>query len=60
MTYRKGNKRKQAWMKSYSEKLIAIKPELSGRIDWDTAHFLFFSGKTVDQAVEIASKHASN
>ena len=30
MTYRKGNKKKQTWMKAYSDKLTAMYPELAG------------------------------
>ena len=55
-TYGKGNKRKQAWMRRYSEKMVALKPELAGKIDWDTAHYLFFNGKTVSEAVAIAKE----
>jgi len=43
--------KKANWMKQYSQLIVKAKPEMAGKIDWNTATFLFNSGLTVEQAV---------
>jgi len=47
--------RRMEWMRAFEETLTAIDPHTSGRIDWDTATFLFNSGA---RAIEAAHRYA--
>lgn len=48
-------KQKAAWMKKYQEELSKRKDHKAGKVDWDTATFLFNSGKTPEEAAQ--NKH---
>ena len=42
---------KQAdWLARFSDAVVTLEPRHAGRIDWDTAKHLFFSGMTVSEA----------
>ena len=42
---------KQAdWLARFSDAVVTLEPRHAGRIDWDTAKHLFFSGMTVSDA----------
>lgn len=42
---------KQAdWLARFSDAVVTLEPRHAGRIDWDTAKHLFFSGMTVPEA----------
>jgi hypothetical protein len=48
---RRDIERRQAWMRTYSDTLTAELPAAAaGRIDWDTAVFLYNSGKDAEDA----------
>ncbi len=40
------------WLLDYERLMVFRKPELAGKIDWDTAEFLFNQGILPDQACE--------
>lgn len=40
-----------AWMAEVEAEVVSLNPALAGRLDWDTATFLFNEGRTVAQAV---------
>lgn len=43
--YRETKAQRQAnWLAEFSDAVLAVNPSLSGRIDWDTATHLMFSG----------------
>ena len=44
--------KKQKWMAEFSDKLIALKPEMAGKIDWDTASYLYNQGANPEEAVK--------
>lgn len=42
---------KQAdWLARFSDAVVTLEPRHAGRIDWDTAKHLFFSGMSVSEA----------
>ena len=42
---------KQAdWLAQFSDAVVTLEPRHAGRIDWDAAKHLFFSGMTVSDA----------
>ena len=44
---------KQAdWLARFSDAVVTLEPRHAGRIDWDTAKHLFFSGMTVSDAAD--------
>lgn len=47
------------WMAEYERLVVAAKPELTGRIDWDTATYLYLSGVSVTAAAQRAIGRAS-
>jgi hypothetical protein len=44
------------WMAEYEKELVRLKPELRGKVDWDTAAYFFLSGVPPKEA---AQKHAT-
>jgi hypothetical protein len=42
--------RRQEWMAEFERIVIAAKPELAGRLDWNTAIFFFNSNLTAEDA----------
>lgn len=47
--------RRAEWMRAFEETLTDIAPHTRGKIDWDTATFLFNSGA---KAIEAAHRYA--
>ena len=45
--------RRAAWMAEVEAQVVSLNPALAGRLDWDTATYLFNEGRTVAQAVEF-------
>ena len=46
------------WMLEFSNEVIRLQPKHSGRIDWNTAQYLFNTGaKAIDAAVQYAANH---
>jgi hypothetical protein len=43
--------RQAQWMGEFADKLVTLYPQISGRIEWDTAKYYYLYGKTVDDAV---------
>lgn len=39
-----------AWMAEFQRRVVAAKPELAGRIDWNAATYYYNGGYTVDVA----------
>lgn len=50
----KSEDKKAKWMKEYERLVIAARPELAGKIDWNTATFLFNQGLSVQDAASKA------
>jgi len=48
---------RERWMFDFSIKAIQAGLYPAGKIDWDTATFLFLSGITTDQAIERLLSH---
>ena len=42
--------RKPAWMASFENHVLALAPEMAGRLDWNTATFFFNSDVTPEDA----------
>jgi len=38
-------------MGEFADKLVTLYPQISGRIEWDTAKYYYLYGKSVDDAV---------
>ncbi len=38
------------WLARFSDAVVTLEPRHAGRIDWDTAKHLFFSGMSVSEA----------
>ena len=38
------------WLARFSDAVVTLEPRHVGRIDWDTAKHLFFSGMSVSEA----------
>lgn len=36
--------RRAAWMAAFSDAVVTLRPDLAGRIDWDSAAFYFSQG----------------
>lgn len=46
------------WMAEYERELVKLKPELRGKVDWDTATFFFVKGYDPKRAAqEYAENH---
>jgi hypothetical protein len=45
--------RREQWMARYNNIIVTTRPELSGKMDWDTAMYLYLQGYTVEDAVKI-------
>lgn len=43
--------RKASWLRTLEIAVTAARPELAGKIDWNTATCLFNQGKTVTEAL---------
>jgi len=41
------------FMQQVRDRLVAVRPDLAGRLDWDTIEYLYNQGKTVEQTVNI-------
>jgi len=51
------SERKRAnWMLAFEGNLVRLRPELVGRVDWDTAAYLYNSGVSPEVAAERVSK----
>ena len=42
--------RQADWLARFSDAVVTLEPRHAGRIDWDTAKHLFFSGMSVSEA----------
>jgi len=49
--------RQADWLARFSDAVVTLEPRHAGRIDWDTAKHLFFSGMSVADA---ASQYVRN
>jgi len=47
---RQNASRRPTWMAAYERAVVAACPELAGRVDWDTAVYLYDRGLTADEA----------
>ena len=45
--------KQQKWNSKLNTILVEARPELSGRVDWDTATHLFHTGRAPSEAAEI-------
>jgi hypothetical protein len=45
-------RRRQEWMATYQTQLTTARPQLTGKVDWDTATYLFNQGMTAQAAAE--------
>jgi len=45
--------KQQKWNSKLNAILVEARPELSGRVDWDTAAHLFHTGRAPSEAAEI-------
>ena len=45
--------KQQKWNSKLNALLVKARPELSGRVDWDTAAHLYNSGRAPNEAAEI-------
>jgi len=52
----KRNRKREQWLDEYRAQLVAIFPDLAGRVDWDTAIYLYNQSLTVAQAIERVQK----
>ena len=44
--------RQADWMARFSDALLTRAPQLSGRVDWDSAKHYYYSGTPVQDAVD--------
>lgn len=51
---------RQRWMFDFSIKAIQAGIYDAGKIDWDTATYMFLSGNTVDNAIEKLKERLSS
>lgn len=51
----KAAKRAQ-WMAAYEDELVKLKPELRGKVDWNTATHFFLQGMDPKAAAEKAAQ----
>ena len=49
--------RQAEWMAAFSDAVVTAKPELAGKICWDTAKFYYFNGK---KSTEAAAEYVGN
>lgn len=45
-----GSKVRETWMREFESAVLAARPELSGRLNWDSAAFFYNSGISAIQA----------
>ena len=44
--------RQADWLTRFTDAVVTLEPRHAGRIDWDTAKHLFFSGMSVSDAAD--------
>lgn len=49
---------RERWMREFQRALVALVPAAAGRIDWQTAQYLFSVGRPTQEAAEAMASEA--
>lgn len=50
---------KAAWLTGVTNRVVKANPAMAGKMDWDTATYLYNSGKSMDEAADALLKAGS-